>query len=164
MSLGALLLTTTAYSQSITISPTSLQFWGTVPQTMKVSAEFKNFELVGLYGFRRMHDSQGDPAPPSSGLKRVGDGIYEGFYFALFYKPLNFIYQDFRFWGGAGIFNKRFPTKHGQRVAFTAQLSYQFSERFSIRYSHISNGLGITNELNPGVDNLGIKINLFEPM
>lgn len=60
---------------------------------------------------------------------------------------------------GVLLTNRGFPTEKSTQLNFIADAGYSF-ERFRISYSHISNGFGIWNKFNDGVDTINIRIKL----
>lgn len=140
------LLPATAYGQQIFVSPTSVPLWGQVPQTAKISASYMNVEAMYLYGFKTLYDQQA--------------AAYGGGYFGVFWNPLSVAAGDFEVRGGAGYFFRKFPTMNGTHINFQLKVSYKLTNAIGLQYSHISNGFGAFNSLNPGSDNIGITVGL----
>ena len=141
-----LFITISLQAQSITFSPTSVPLWGTAPATGKITAEYRSFQAVYLYAFKTMYDDRG--------------GQYSGGFFALFWNPLVIGLNSFEVRGGAGYFFRRYATINGTHINFQFQTNYQITDRLGITYQHISNGFGLFNDINPGIDNIGIKFSL----
>jgi len=72
--------------------------------------------------------------------------------FALSAIPLDLTY----FRAGMILFERRFPVTVASRVHFLLEVSLPI-RRFTISYRHISNGFGLINEINPGVDAFSVK-------
>lgn len=132
-------------AQQIAISPTSLKAWGSTPGVIKASVSYQTIEAVILYASRRMYDHSGD--------------IMAGYYTGLFWNPISFQTGPVAWSGGPGYFLRRYPTTNGTHLHFSAELSYPLTSMISLQYGHISNGFGLTNPVNPGVDNIAIVIN-----
>lgn len=141
-----LLMPTLAIAQQISVSPTSAPIWGKTPGVAAVSISYANFEVVYFHAMDRMHDGYG--------------AAMEGGYTGLFWKPLNFEFKGFRASGGTGYLLRKFPTVNGRNLHFTAQLTYALSSRLGVKWSHYSNGFGLFCDLNPGIDNISLVINL----
>jgi hypothetical protein len=73
--------------------------------------------------------------------------------FALSVTPVDLTY----FRAGMILFDKRFPVDISSHVHFLLELSLPI-RRFTISYRHISNGFGVFNEINPGVDSFSVKV------
>jgi|SRR5699024_557101 len=134
------------YGQRLQVSPMSMHLWGHSPQVAKVSLAYRSVEAVYLYGFKTMYDHQG--------------AAFGGGYAGLFWYPLAFEKDRFKASGGIGYFSRKYPTINGTHINFSLRLAYRISKKLSIQYSHISNGFGLLNGLNPGVDNIGLVIAL----
>ena len=156
---------------SVSASPYSIPLWGQSPAAAKATARFGIFEAVFVHTFKTMYDNEGHvnttisrgggmSAVNIKKTKRVGYGTYEGSWFGLFALPLKVSTGNLHMEGGVGYFFKRFPTKNGTHINFTLQIEYDITDTIGVRYSHISNGFGAFNSLNPGLDNLSIVINL----
>ena len=57
-------------------------------------------------------------------------------------------------------FEKAFPIIDASQLQFKASLLIPISNKISINYVHISNGFGILNDINIGVDFFSLKYNL----
>lgn len=153
----------TANAQTISFSPTSIPLWGSIENTMKASIEYKDVELVAVRAMEAYHDRKGSPSLfPELGIEDSifeEPGEYSGYYFGLFYTPLEVEWKGFTVEGGAGFWSRRFPTKNGTRFNFNLSLSYMISDNFSISFSHISNGFNLlyNDKINPGIDHLSIR-------
>lgn len=151
-------LTVIAHGQTISVSPTSIPLWGQIRQTAKISIEYKDFELVGVHAFEDYYDTEMTPVQKSNGYVIKRPGKYEGTYIGLFYTPLDYSYRGFEVDAGAGFWNRKFPTRHGVRFHFTLSLSYMITDDIGVGWSHMSNGFGVIDNLNPGLDHLSIKV------
>lgn len=148
-------------SQSVSFSPTSVPLWGQIPSTAKASVEYKDFEIIAVKAMQTMYDYHGTPDMYSN-INSKGSifdrpGKYSGYYFGLFYSPLSVEYGNLSANGGVGLWNRRFPTKNGEHIHFKLSASYKIHDNFSVEYEHLSNGFGIINQLNPGIDHFSIK-------
>lgn len=146
-----LLLPISGVAQSIEISPSSMKLWGQIPSVAKVAAEYKDFEAIWLIPYRHY-----EFVMPATGEHK---GSSNDFNIGLFYKPVSVSKGDFSASGGVGAFFQRFPTGKGSIVNFTLEVEYRINKSFSVQYQHLSNGFGIQNDFNPGLDNLSIVIN-----
>jgi hypothetical protein len=127
-----------AAGQTITVSPTSVSFWGSAKSTTMIGAEYKGVEAIYLHAWRTYWDRE--------------DGVYRGGFAGVMINQ-GIEAGRVELSGGAGLFHRRFPTEHGQRLNFRVRATYRIG-RFQVGYSHISNGFGLRNPLNPGVDHL----------
>jgi hypothetical protein len=128
-----------ASAQSVTYAPMSMKMWGTTPSMGSLSVEYKGFEAHYFAPFIT--------------------SIYEEKYktqssFAVSYK-----YGTNWLKGGVMYAFSDFPIESGSRLNFIIELGYNFN-RFGLYYRHISNGFGIQNRLNPGVDHFVIRVSL----
>lgn len=139
--LFTLLLTSTAYGQSISVSPTSVMAWGRAPSTILIEAEYKDLSVVGLLPTEKKIDDNGN--------------IYKGYFLGIFYSPVQ-IGNDLYAKGSVGYFHRKFPTDTGTMLNFRLQIGYKYKS-FGIEYSHISNGFKLRDKFNVGVDNISIK-------
>jgi len=135
-----------SYGQWLQVSPTSMSLWGHSPRVAKISLGYRSVELVYLYGFKSMYDHQG--------------AAFGGEYFGVFWNPLTVEKGPLKISGGAGYFFRKYPTVNGTHLNFSLKLSFRLSENLRVQYGHISNGFGIFNSVNPGVDNIGLVIAL----
>lgn len=136
-------------SVQITVSPYSVTLWGAMPHTMKATISYHMVEVVYMYNFKAIKYSY------------QGGGIVEQrSWIGVFILPLQFDYNNLNLSVGAGYFFQPFPSRDGQSINLTLQLSYMLTETIGLSYQHISNGFGITNPFNPGIDNIGLVIDL----
>lgn len=140
-----------------TFSPWSVKVWGKAPAMQKLTLRWGSLELVYLHTFKTLYHV--DRVYHLYGTDVAETSEYHGSYVALFVMPVQLDAGRFRASAGAGwFFFKRFATGSGQHLNFTIQLSYMLTDRLGLMYSHISDGFGILNEFNPGVDNFSIKV------
>lgn len=147
-------------SQTVSFSPTSVPLWGQIEHTAKASVEYKGFELVAVKAMKTMYDHYGTHDMYSN-ISSQGElfnrpGEYSGYYFGLFYSPLAVEYGNLSANGGVGLWNRKFPTKNGENIHFKVSVAYQVHEHFSVEYEHLSNGFGVINRLNPGIDHFSV--------
>lgn len=137
-------------SQSISVSPMSIRAWGRVPDVSAMSIEYKDF---GIHYFH-VHESR-HFGRSVRGIVTL-DGGFSQSAFAVSYKPVK-IGKVFK--GGVLLSNNRFPTDKSNRVNFILDVGYPlFGARLS--YVHVSNGFGIFNRVNPGLDRIKLTIPL----
>lgn len=134
------------YGQRLQISPTSVPLWGASPQVAKISLSYRSVELVYLYGFKTMYDDY--------------SAVFGGEYFGIFWYPLSIEQGRLKLSGEAGYFFRKYPTINGTHLNFSVKLLFKITEYLGIQYSHISNGFGVLNPINPGVDNIGLVVEL----
>ena len=134
---------TSALSQSIGVAPASHSLWG---ETLGISEFYAEYKFLGVHYFHNWDDT-----------KYTRDGsdeiIQQTSAFALSVTPVDFKY----FSAGMMLFNRRFPVDIASRVHFLLEASLPI-RRFTISYRHISNGFGVFNEINPGVDSFSVKV------
>ncbi|MCG2591060.1 hypothetical protein [Rhodohalobacter sulfatireducens] len=134
---------TDALSQSIGISPVSHKLWG---DTRDMSEFYLEYKFVGLHYFHNWDDTRY--------MRKGTDEIIEQTSaFAISVIPLDLTY----FRAGMIAFDRRFPVDVASRVQFLLEASIPI-RRFTISYRHISNGFGLFNEINPGVDSFSVKV------
>lgn len=134
-------------SQSLSISSPSFQIWGQSDE-LKFSISF-TYKDVGIHYFN---------ADESRHLWRDSPKQYWGQYqstFAISYTPINI--KDIVNIGGIYSFRK-FPTDMSNKFNFWVEAGINVSS-FKISYVHISNGFGVFNKINPGVDRIVISYN-----
>lgn len=139
-------------SQTVSFSPTSVPLWGQTPSITKASFEYKGFEVMGLVPYKKYNFVM-----PETGEYK---GRSNDFNIGVFYKPITLSRGEFSATGGVGAFFQEFPTPQGSIVNFSLEVAYRINDVVSIEYEHISNGFGIQNEFNSGLDNIGVKINI----
>jgi hypothetical protein len=102
------------------------------------------------FGFHYFHSINNDE------LYFVPNGAYAGKQtntFAISWTPLKYKY----IYSGVMVSNKKYPVEKGTHVNFVIGIELPFN-RFSISYKHISNGFGIQNPINMGVDFITLHI------
>lgn len=134
---------TDALSQSVGISPSSHKLWG---DTRDMSEFYFEYKFVGVHYFHNWDDKR----YTLDGSDRI---IRQTSAFAFSITPLDLTY----FRAGMILFDRRFPVDIGSRAQFLLEASLPI-RRFTISYRHISNGFGMFNEINPGVDSFSVKI------
>ncbi len=134
---------TDALSQSIGISPVSHKLWG---ETEDISEFYAEYKFVGLHYFHNWDDTR----YAMDGSDQV---IMPTSAFAVSVLPVDLTY----FRAGMILFDRRFPVDIASRVQFILEANLPI-RRFTISYRHISNGFGMFNEINPGVDSFSVKV------
>lgn len=132
-------------SQSIGISPTSHKLWG---ETKDISEFYVEYKFLGVHYFHNRDETM----YMQDGSDQI---IQQTSAFAISLTPVDFKY----FRGGMILFDRRFPVNIASRVHFLLEASLPI-RRFTISYRHISNGFGVFNEINPGMDSFSVKIHL----
>jgi len=145
-----LLITGTANAQTLTVSSPSLSLWGKTPAIMEMSVGYKD---VGVHYFHVMEPYYLVRDAPF-GMQYVAGQTTSNV--GVSYSPIN-LFDIIRF--GGMYFFKPFPVDIGERFNFLLDIGYNF-RNFRISYSHISNGFGIPNEVNPGVDTIKLTVSL----
>lgn len=82
--------------------------------------------------------------------------IYKTSSLAFSFKPIATKYFDL----GLMYFLNEFPLEGSNKFNFSVKIKIPI-KRFIISYNHISNGFGITNEVNAGVDVVSVSVRLF---
>jgi len=146
------LIAYTASAQQITVSPVSTPMWGTTPWTSSVSISYSDFRVTIVRPIKKFDKLY---------YKGNHVGSYKGIFLGVSYNPLSLSVNKIDITSGVGIFHRPFPNKDiGQRLYFNIQVSYQITSRISLTYKHRSNGFGIWNKVNPGLDNIGLSVSL----
>ncbi|WP_234573063.1 hypothetical protein [Rhodohalobacter sp. 614A] len=135
---------TDALSQSLGISPSSHKLWGETTGMTEFYAEYK---FVGLHYFHNRDETRYT-------LEGSDDVIRKTSSFAFSITPVDLTY----FRAGMIFFEQRFPVEVASRAQFLLEANLPI-RRFTISYRHISNGFGLFNEVNPGVDSFSVKVN-----
>lgn len=136
-------LWTDVLSQSVGISPVSHKLWG---ETEDISEFYAEYKFVGIHYFHNWDDTR----YAMDGSDRV---IMPTSAFAVSVLPVDLTY----FRAGMILFDRRFPVDIASRVQFILEANLPI-RRFTISYRHISNGFGMFNEINPGVDSFSVKV------
>ncbi len=134
---------TTARSQSVGVSPSSHKFWGDTENVTEFYAEYK---FVGVHYFHNRDETK----YTMDGSDRI---IKPTSAFAVSVLPVDLTY----FRAGMIFFDRRFPVDIASQAQFILEASLPI-RRFTISYRHISNGFGMFNKINPGVDALSVKV------
>lgn len=132
--------------QSISISPTSIVAWGAAPETARAVISYKAVSLVII-----------SANPEQRWVDREGNQ-YKGVHAGLFVHPVNWSAKGFYVRPGVGLLHKPFPTRIGTRLNFSIEAGIHLTTWLSFSYSHMSNGFGIANPENPGLDNINLTI------
>ncbi|MDZ7720667.1 MAG: hypothetical protein U5K72_17755 [Balneolaceae bacterium] len=136
-------LWTDARSQSIGISPASHKLWG---ETVGLTEFYVEYKFLGAHYFHNWDKT----LYSLNGSDKI---INQTSSLALSFTPLDLDY----FRAGMMVFQRRFPVTVASRVHFLLEASIPI-HRFTISYRHISNGFGLLNEINPGVDSFSVKV------
>jgi hypothetical protein len=134
---------TDGLSQSIGISPASHRFWG---ETVGMTEFYAEYKFLGVHYFHNRDERL-------YALEGSNEIISQTSSFAFSVIPLDVKY----FRAGMIMFERRFPVTVASRVHFLLEASLPI-RRVTISYRHISNGFGIFNEINPGVDSFSVKV------
>lgn len=145
-----------AQNFSVSFAPYSFKLWGVVDRATSVGIDYK---LSFLYNrenslFR----------PPVAGLHYFHQ--WDRTVYRITHREwettktstvaLSLVPLDLKYFRLGGIVAKNnFPLSLSPRANFYLQLVLPV-KRFDIRYTHISNGMGFTHEVNPGLDMLSL--------
>jgi hypothetical protein len=136
----AILLASPLKAQSVSISPYSFNLWGKSVGMIEISARDFN---TGFHYFMPTDTSERLYKDEPSRLVPA---------FAVSYA---FRWKAFEF--GPMLFDRPFPIVQGSRLNFFIDLGFEIGS-VRISYKHVSNGFGLMNPMNPGVDSLTIRI------
>lgn len=142
-----LLLPSVIAAQSISVAPTSFKAWGKTGYYSSISASYKNIGIHYFHPYKTLYwknenyEGNGPETTPA---------------FAISYTPIN-VEDILR--AGAIIFDRPFPIKIGSQINFKLSAGYSFGI-VRVSYVHISNGFGIMNDVNPGMDMMQLSLNL----
>lgn len=131
-----------ARSQSIGISPASHKLWG---ETLGMTEIYAEYKFLGVHYFHNWDKTL-------YALEGSDKVINQTSSFALSVTPLDLTY----FRAGMILFERRFPVTVASRVHFLLEASVPIGP-ITLSYRHISNGFGLFNEINPGVDAFSVK-------
>lgn len=151
-----LLLTSQAcLSQSLSVAPYSMKLWG---QTGQMGSASGNYGMISIHYFFTYKDNErfysGSPKDKLETSTR-GKFIKNQNTLAISIKPLSF--RDIARAGVMYSFNK-FPSTNGSHLNFTLEIGKDITNNIRLSYRHISNGFGIQNDYNPGLDTFQITI------
>lgn len=133
---------TNACSQNIGLSPSSHKLWG---ETEGISEFYVEYEFLGFHYFHSWDDRQ-YTLNDSDRVVRKTSAV------AFSVMPVDVTY----FRAGMIFFDRRFPVDIGSQAQFLLEASVPI-RRFTLSYRHISNGFGLVNEINPGLDSFSVK-------
>lgn len=163
----------TDWQAQLTVSPYSIDLWGSTPATSKITASYGMFEVIWFHGFKTLYDTPGLMknshkvsifAPQMRIMdkgKQASDYRYGGNYFSIFINPIQYHFWKFSITGGIGWFFRKLPDVRGRHLNFQLQLTYQIKDWIGISWSHVSSGFHIFTDVNPGVDNISIVISFL---
>lgn len=78
------------------------------------------------------------------------------------YNPLIVNYKNINLLIGGIIFNHKLPFKHkGAYFNFQININYNITNKIAVGINHISNGLHLLHDYNPGIDNIVLKLKLW---
>lgn len=143
---------------SFSVSPFSVKLFGKAPSTMKVSAQYGIFKVEFLHTFKKAYLPMGVGWRHGHPYRKVE--TYSGSWFGVFAMPIQANLDNIHIQAGAGWLFRKFPFDIGQHLHFMAEVSYMFADHLGIKFSHESNGFGILNPINVGLDNISLKIKL----
>lgn len=107
---------------------------------------YAEYKFVGLHYFHNWDETR-------YVLEDSDEIIRQTSSLALSVTPLDLTY----FRAGMIVFERRFPVDIASRVQFLLEVSLPI-RRFTISYRHVSNGFGLFNDINPGVDSFSVKV------
>lgn len=148
--------TSVSQDVSIEVMPYSVVLWG---KASDYSALSLSYERVSIYYF---HANNYEPYRLKD-INRKADGDrFSDYYisrssFAMSYEIINIkngVTIDMIY------FKRNFPIIDTSRLQFKISLLIPISNRMSVNYVHISNGFGILNNINIGVDFFSLKYKL----
>lgn len=115
---------------------------------MGMTEMYAEYKFVGLHYFHNREDTRYILDDSDEIIDRTSS-------LALSITPLDLTY----FRAGMIFFERRFPVDIASRAQFLLEASLPI-HRFTISYRHISNGFGLFNEINPGIDTISVKVHL----
>lgn len=133
---------TDGQSQSFGVSPVSHKLWG---ETVGMSEFYVEYSFFGIHYFHNRDENL-------YGLVDSDEVVRKTSSIAFSVVPIDFTY----FRSGVIFFDRRFPVTHGSKVQILLEASLPV-RRFTLSYRHISNGFGVFNEINPGIDSFSVK-------
>lgn len=145
-----------AQNFSVSVAPYSFKLWGVVDRASSVGIDYKlpflyNKEnnlfrapVIGLHYFHQWDRNIYRTKKKKSKTIKTST-------IALSLVPLDLKY--FRL--GGIIAKNNFPLSLSPRTNFYVQLVLPIKQ-FDVRYTHISNGMGFTHDVNPGLDTLSL--------
>lgn len=107
---------------------------------------YAEYKFLGLHYFHNRDETRYSMDDTNEVIKKNSS-------LALSVVPVDLTY----FRAGLIVFQRRFPVTVASRVHFLLEASLPI-RRFTISYRHISNGFGVFNDINPGVDSFSVKI------
>ena len=135
---------------SLQYSPKSVKVWGKTENAARVSIQYDILELVYVRNSDNIFN--GKELPEEFAINKDNFGI--------FVNPIHYEWKGLRIQLGAGWFMKKLPDLSGANLTFQAELRYMFTRNFGVFYKHNSNGFGLLNDWNPGLDNIGFVFKL----
>lgn len=111
-----------------------------------MSEFYAEYKFIGLHYFHNWDETR-------YALNGSDEIVRKTSSFGLSVVPLDLKY----FRAGLIGFQRRFPVTKASRVHFLLEASLPI-RRFTISYRHVSNGFGLFNEINPGVDAFSVKV------
>lgn len=151
--LAILLMASLCEAQRISVSPTSLILWGQLEKTTVIDVSYKRVTLSYIQPIE-------SSLVYNSNEEWESIRIYENPFIGLFYRLLDLEIASTRISLSPGVLHRKFPTEIGTRIQFRLYVERNITKRISIYYRHQSNGFGVFNSVNPGLDNIGITIKL----
>jgi hypothetical protein len=143
-----LLLPISVSAQSVGVGH-SVKFWGQTESMIDVNVAYDDFTL---HYFHPLIDDY-YIVEKNNTLLRSGNLNNS---FALSWNPLKYKFIS----SGVMISNNKYPVEKGSHVNFIISIEIPI-KMFSVSYKHISNGFGIQNPINIGVDFLSVKYSLW---
>lgn len=138
------LIPVSVMGQSISVSPISFKAWGTTPAMSELAV---TYEDIGVHYFHAWGDHY--YMLHETPLKTTSA-------WAISYTPVRL--KD-AFKGGIIIADREFPIERGSFFNFLLDIGFDV-RYFRISYQHISNGFGLLNPINPGIDTIKMTVKL----
>lgn len=111
-----------------------------------MSEFYLEYKFLGAHYFHNWDDTR-------YALNGTDEIVQQTSSFALSVTPVDLTY----FRAGMIVFERRFPVNIASHFQFLLELNLPI-RRFTVSYRHISNGFGVVNEINPGVDSFSVKV------
>lgn len=134
-------------AQSISVAPTSFQAVGQTKYMSTFTAGYKGIDVHYFWAYRKMECCDD---------LRTGEQLVDTETQSTFGISYNHVIIKNVLKAGVLLTACRFPVKKdGEYLNFILDIGYTF-DNFRISYRHISNGFGLHNKINPGLDQLTV--------
>lgn len=134
---------------TVDVMPQSFKLWGQIPSYRAVGIQYNK---LSIYYF---HSTDTSDYWYNRNDEWIKTNINDSF--AISYNVM-IINEYLKF--DVIYFFDEFPHDGANKLNFKLNIGIPITKYLNIEYSHISNGFGILNDANPGVDNVSIKIKL----